>query len=167
VYVKAPSNIAVVDALQAKFDTGVRVTLADELKGNDEGPLVAALLFKRYVSALPTPLFGQLTPQFEKSIGSPTGLSALVFQLNLETRTFLLHFISHIRTIVKYEVVSADTLIQKLSVGCRCTPDVLTAIYNNRRTIMQPSCSQCEKLVTLVESPLFDEGKVVCDRCKQ
>jgi hypothetical protein len=97
----------------------------------------------------------------------PFALSVLVFKLPLEHRTFLLHFISHIRTIVKHEQVSTDRLMAEFSVCCKCSRDLITAIYNNRRTILQPSCSSCATIVGLADAPTFltDTFQIVCGAC--
>ena len=165
-YVTGPASMEGVDALQTRFDSGARVQLADELKEMPEAALVAAALFKRFVALLPDPLFGSLLPQFQAAFTSPLILSSLFFSLSLEVRTFLLHFISHIRTVAKHDLVTADRLLQVFAVACRCSPSLLTAIYNNRRTIMQPSCVQCEKLVALNDAPSHADGLVLCGKCK-
>ena len=156
------------DALQQRFDAGSagpRVQLAEELANVSNGPAIASALFLRYLSSLPGSFFGDEADAFEAAIGQPLRLSELVFGLSLERRTFLLHFISHIRTVVKHEMVAADQLLLTFATACRCSPDLLTAIYNNRRSILQPTCVGCEKIVALNDKPSYVDGLVTCAVC--
>lgn len=173
-YISAPTvgaaSVALV-SLRQRFDNPMdgspRVQLAEELRNVPESPLVAAALFHQYLGALPEPLFGSDAALFEASNSQPAKLSQLVFNVTLELRTFLLHFISHIRTVVKHDLVPADRLLQTFADACRCSSDLLTAIYNNRRTILQPNCSVCDKLISLNDSPSFSNGTATCGACNK
>lgn len=124
VYCAPPADMAQVDRLQALFDAGGKVALDSEVEGVADAVNVVATLLKRYVSMLPSSIFtNELLIQFEtivrtaKPEGRPLALSGLVFQLPLELRTFLLHFISHLRSVVKHEMVSAERLLSEFA-GC-------------------------------------------------
>ncbi len=168
VYVTGPSGADAaqqLDVLAGRFDSGQRVVLSDELTGPEAARMAAALLL-RYVVALPGPLLtAALIGAFEKAVASPAELSVLVFRLPWEERTFLLHLISHARSVVKHEAAGPDELLATLATACRCSPALLQAIYNNRRSIMQPNCALCEKLVHLHEQPVFDGGQATCQAC--
>jgi hypothetical protein len=164
VYVTAAPT-ALLDAVVAKFDSGARVNLPDELTGPGAAQAAAALLL-RYIASLPAPLFSLgLSSAFEKAVGSPGELSVLVFKLSLEERTFLLHLVSHVRTVVKHEAAPTEELLAAMAAAGRCSAELLGAVYANRRSIMQPNCLACEKIVQLNEQPVFDGLQVTCQAC--
>lgn len=172
VYCAAPADLGQVDRLQALFDSGNKVALENELDGVADAVNVVASLFKRYVSMLPSSVFSNaLLLQFEnatrnsKPEARPLALSALVFQLPVELRAFLLHFISHLRIVIKHEMVSPERLMAEFAGCVKCSRDLLTAIYNNRRTILQPNCSCCQKLINLQDNPNFGNGEILCSQC--
>ncbi len=159
------STAAIESALAARFDAGARVVLSEELVGVAEASIVAGMLLLRYLSALPNALF---SADMERAgaLGNVAQLSALVFEMSLEERTFVLHFVSHIRTVVKLEFATIGVLIPVFAAALRCTSELLTVLYNNRRTVLQPTCLECEKIVQLFEPPVFDKsGGVICQVC--
>jgi hypothetical protein len=159
------STAAIESALAARFDAGARVVLSEELVGVAEASIVAGMLLLRYLSALPGALF---SADMERAgaLGNVAQLSTLVFEMSLEERTFVLHFVSHIRTVVKLEFATIGALIPVFAAALRCSSELLTVLYNNRRTILQPTCLECEKTVQLFEPPVFDKsGVVICQAC--
>ncbi len=171
VYTAAPSALVVgaEAALAARFDSGSRVVLADELvSSGSDAPFVAGLLLLRYLRSLPVSVFSaELLPAMEQaSAAGNTGLlSKLIFDLTLEERTFILHFVSHMRTIVKLNLNTVEALLPVFSKALRCSSEMLNVIYNSRRTILQPNCLVCEKIVQLYEPPVFDGAAVTCRTC--
>lgn len=166
VYVTPPVSSSLLDGLQAKFDGGARINLAEELFGVPDAPLVAGALFKRYMWQLSAPVWSvELLSSFERHASSPPDLAPLVFSLTLEERTFLLHFVAHIRSVVKAEAALPGPLLAALAPCCHCSVELLTTLYSNRRSIMQPTCDVCRKLVPLEDCPTFSRGVAVCGSC--